>query len=201
MKYLANVLLLIAATVVFSNFATGGVIYDESVSGDLAAFDSRVFTLEIGENSVLGSSINSINNLGDFDGFNVFLGAGLRLLNVEYFVLGTDFLPGSPPTELRAAYELRDGSYFGSSFGDQFLEIDATLNPQSFLPGEFPISGERTLAFRPGTFSRAGLGGTWDYEFRLTTTTAVPAPATLALLSLGLLGLRFRRKVMSLRPS
>ena len=165
------------------------VIYDESLSGDLATFDTIALDLSAGTNSVIGSSAYT-NSIYDFDGFQISLGTGLILTSVEYFI--NNLSVSSNTSFLTTSYSLRSGSHTGSTLAYTTINLLGS-SPQSMFGSALPLFGNLSLATSPTSLGRSGNGGTWDYEFRFTVAS-VPEPSTLSMIALGLLGLGFSRK-------
>ena len=171
----------------FTSHAT--VIYDESLSGDLATFDTITLDLSAGTNSVIGSS-GYTSSITDFDGFQISLGTGLILTAVEYFINNLSI--SSNTSYLATSYSLKNGSHTGSTLAYTTINVLSSL-PQSMFGTALPLFGNLSLATSPASLGRIGDGGTWDYEFRFTVAS-VPEPYTLTMIALGLLGIGFSRK-------
>lgn len=188
-KKLVKYSLLVAAFLGGSSWASGAVIYNESVSGDLSTFDPIVLNLTAGTNSVLGSS-EYTDLIADFDGFNISLGAGQTLTSIEYFISNRAI--ATDTTSLDTNYTMRSGGHGGTHLA--FTSINVLgASPQSMFPSALPVSGVFAFGTTPSSLGRSGSGGTWDYEIRFTVSEvdAVPEPSTLTTLGIGGLGLAF----------
>lgn len=182
------------AGLLVSGWAQAVVLYDESVSGDLATFDTTTINLVSGANSVLGSAAFSITKF-DSDGFLVNLGAGLTLSDIEYFISNVSV--ASDTTSLSTRYGMKTPDHSGTLMASTSVNVLGG-SPQDMFASALPVTGAFAFGTTPQVTSRVGGGGSWDYEIRLTvvpeSSTVVPEPITLLLLGLGIVGLGFARK-------
>lgn len=187
MKWIADSItrILLIAMLAYAGVASSTVVYDEASSGDLSTFDVENIVLVSGVSSVVGSG--DTPESFDFDGFFFTVGSGLELVGISYAF-----------SNVEASFQTFAVSYGIFESGHQLgplgsgTAIDLLgVSPQSFSSVPYPI-GEGTYAFSP--LSGQGLG-TWDYSVDFVTRdVAVSAPATLALLGLGLAGIGYTRK-------
>lgn len=187
--------LFVFAYLLVPSWAHAAILYDESISGDLAPFDPIVLNLAAGQNSVLGSAEYTTSTV-DFDSFRVSLGAGLMLTSIDYLIIDRSIVTGT--SFLRNGYEMRNGGYAGAILAATSIDI-LGASQQSMFSSALPVSGVYSFATDGTSLSRSGPGGSWDYEIRFNVSSSVPEPASLAIWGgLGIAGLvaaRRRKKV------
>ncbi|MBK1661074.1 PEP-CTERM sorting domain-containing protein [Paracraurococcus ruber] len=76
----------------------------------------------------------------------------------------------------------------GFQFAQDYVSAASTQAPGAYFSGNYSYTYDGTDAASAYVSDNAGTGNV-NYAFRITATTAVPEPATLALLGAGLLGL------------
>ena len=192
MRYLITSLSALGLLVA-SSAAHAIVLYDESVSGDLATFDTITLDLTAGTNSVLGSSLFTLNDY-DFDGFQLSLGSGLNLLSVDYYI--NNLAVSTNTVSLGTTFSLRDGGHSGTTLDTTSIDL-LGVSPQEMFAGALPLPGLMSLSTSPNQLSRGGDGGSWNYEIRFTVASAtVPEPSVALLIASGLIVFGItRRKV------
>jgi hypothetical protein len=180
------VILALLIVTLASPIAAGPVNYDEAVGGDLP--DGRfgilpTFTLDVVVNTISGTfSVRPGGFEPDFDSFAFIVPAGTHLVAAQIEL--TDDMGDVG----LGVWDLYSGSAvgFGGTLVEQLI---------SFSPGADTVD---TVPLGPGiyNFTQTSVGdiGTpelhsADYTFTLTLRSAVPEPATLAFLALGLAGL------------
>jgi hypothetical protein len=175
-----------------SGWAQAAVIYDESVSGDLDWYDTLTIDLQVGANSLLGSA-HLLDNGYDFDSFIIFLGDGLILTNIDFYIIDRSINENT--TVLGSGYMLNIGSHDGTFLERTEINLLGT-SPHSMFESTLPLTGSFSFAItneylaRQGIEGSFGSGGSWDYEFRFTvegSAAPVPEPSTLPWIPLLLL--------------
>lgn len=194
LRYLAFIAILVAPTV------KGGIIYDESVSGDLPAFGEPVFTLVEGTNSVIGSACAGAEAAGcpDSDSISFLLEPGLILDSVMFRAFNQSLDPRND--QLGIGYWLIDSetsppNFFLESVFFRVAELDLQAGFETVLP-----LGAGLYRLAPSLFGPffADTINEWDYELQLQVSS-VPAPSTVLLTLLACLGVagsrvRLRRR-------
>lgn len=175
------------------------ITYDESVDGDLPFPSLTEFSLDIGENSVAGTTSlfeDSTGTISDFDAddFLLNLAPGHRLVDARIELTGASNSSTAVLDEFEVGLELltTSGSVVASSPNIDL--VTATLPATALIPGSALPLGPGLFEARIGFFSFANDPGTIevDFDYRITLSVAsasIPEPATLALFGLGLAGL------------
>ena len=177
------------------------ITYAEAVSGDLGLdFPASLLTFDVGVNTVSGSVFNDFSGISDRDAFAFTIPTGAQLTNLSYSwnVGSTPVTGAANVTYIRWLLDVGNADPNGlSPLGDAILDAPllcgaptpfcsgyASTNPITLFPTILPLGS--------GTYSvlNVGIGGNWssDYtmRFTVTSTSPVPEPSTLTLLSVGL---------------
>lgn len=189
--------LVLTSSLLMTNLALAGVIYDESVSGDLPNSSLATYLqLFDGDNTILGS-VQVKTGTGAFfnhDRFRLLLGGGLSITNIEvsFFNLNT---PSA--TTLRAVTEVNNLGPAPSLevnirkyvYNDTIIDIPTT---------NFPLSDDEYRgSIGVNTNGGAACAGTCTFDYELTyQVSSVPEPSTIFLLFTGfvLVGVNFKRQ-------
>nr|WP_320192572.1 PEP-CTERM sorting domain-containing protein [uncultured Desulfobacter sp.] len=171
------------------------VTYNENVSGDLAWLgnDSAghgsytdIGTLDIGANTISGHFFfdSAADDRYDFDPFVFTIAPGMKLSSI-FIEYSTTYLCCTGPATNDAAVNFN----LMSPVSELFYTLLNLLGEGSMevFPNFYSVEAGSYF------FSHSGIGGTaWEsnYTFTfITTSSTVPVPATLSLLTIGLLGL------------
>jgi hypothetical protein len=214
MKFLVTHLRILAVLAVLSasaSSASGGIIWNESVNGELSSNPSSPTFLNFlpGSNEIIGASHGPLTNglAADADIFSFTVPAGYQLTAIP--VVSVVVTPGTKATFL-AFVAMQAGNKITSTtsgaallgstlFGDPPTppSIPYPTNGGDLLPAMagpptlFPGGGSGfTPPLGPGTYTfwvQEGDGAV-SYDIAFQITPVVPEPGTLLLLGLGLLG-------------
>ena len=167
--------------------------YDEALSGDLGnAFPASEFRLDIGDNTVAGSTFYRSSGDFDFDTFAIVIPVGTRLTDVVYSFQAT-LLPG---TAVGASEYILDEGNADVTFPylaayDVILTGPTAVHP---FDGGLPV-GSGTFVVQHYSLGASGNGFDADYDWTFTVEPeAIPEPASFVLIGVGLAGAWVRRR-------
>lgn len=180
--------LVLGTALILSCNSGAGVVYDESVNGDLgSAATATVINLSLGSNEIIGEVGDIIGGPSDFaDAFSLGL-SGLNLVAIN--VLGIEIdsgstvrfsncIVGNSPCNFSADENAGTSLTIGDLNGDLLAELLAVPPSLGFITDLFELTESE---------------GPSRYRLDFVTEAAVPAPGSLLLLSLGFLAFRSAR--------
>ena len=171
------------------------IAYDEAVHGDLPDNDPELggftpFTLDVGSNTVSGSTSEVLGPFLDPDAFSFIVPAGMEVTSAAVSLSRIGGALNFPPNVIEQQWDLYKGNpvFVFPNFPTVIESVgQAPLDTVSNVP--LPAD---TYHFRDMTIWLDF--GQSPYTFTLTVAAAVPEPASLALLGLGSLALLARRR-------
>jgi len=187
-RIVAVVVMLSAARL---GFATP-ITFSEATSGDLGdTFPARLFTLDVGTNTVSGTTSFGVNGIGfDFDNFAFVVPAGTHVADITYaFATATN----GDMTFHSLGYLLGNGNAqpVFPSISDLAVYMLSDTSPLHAFGTALPLSA--------GTYAveedvAGGTGFATNYTWTLNVAAdATPEPATLLLLGTGVAAISARR--------
>ncbi|MCB1702440.1 MAG: hypothetical protein H6985_04885 [Pseudomonadales bacterium] len=155
------------------------VSYNEAVDGDLSSSGgSPQFSLDVGSNTVSGTTFWTSDGSLDRDGFGLIVPDGMSMLAITYAWEIVSVEAGS--------LLIQSGRYLGgdcSTCGSDWANVYSTYSgplgpdtsPKSLFTSALPL-GPGTYTFGDGFGGQAPYG-TWDYTFTFEVA-AIPLPAS-----------------------
>ena len=157
--------------------------YEESVSGDLA-LPSPTFLLDIGANTISGTTEWKLSGEMDLDTFLFVVPSGTVLASIN-FAFGTT----GTAIEAGLFYLLFDTTPVESAFGDPLLDVTGT-GSVAFLPGIFPLPADTYKLSSGGASKNPALSAfSTDYTWTLNVASVPDSTSTLGLLGVAWAGL------------